>query len=58
MREQVKKKVEELKKNDSESVAESADSVWINPLQTDSPNYDGQIYLVRNKINKYIIYYN
>ncbi|KAL1495045.1 hypothetical protein ABEB36_010528 [Hypothenemus hampei] len=43
MRNQVKKKLEEFKKVDSEgrertSSAESADAIWINPLQSDSPN--------------------
>lgn len=28
---------------------ESIDSVWMNPLQMDSPNFDGQILLVSTK---------
>ncbi|XP_066155757.1 uncharacterized protein [Euwallacea fornicatus] len=46
----VKKRLEDFKKSDTEqqdktSSAESAESIWINPAQIDSPNYDGHILL-------------
>lgn len=46
---QPKKKASKLARSESPEKTNSEDSlesVWINPIQADSPNYDGQILLV------------
>lgn len=52
-KQQPKKKAAKLVRSESPEKTNSEDSlesVWINPIQADSPNYDGQILLV-SKLN-------